>query len=402
MAAATSPLNRAYLDYNATAPLRPDVREAALTAMETTGNPSSVHAEGRAARRIVEDARSELARLAGVSSRCVTFVSGGTEAANAALNPLFGGGPNAAPLERLIISAGEHTCVLSGHRFPVAEVAPLRPDGRVDLDWLDAACRRPGRALVALQGANNEIGVIQPVAEAAALVHSAGGFLFCDAVQLPGRMACDIAALGADALMLSAHKMGGLKGAGALIVARAGISLGAPLVRGGGQERGARAGTESVAAIAAFGAAARACLAEAATEPARLSALRDRLTIAVRSVAPDAVVFAETAPRLPNTVSFAVPGVEAATLMIALDLAGIAASSGSACSSGKVAPSHVLAAMGAPPELARGAIRLSLGWASREADVGRFAAAFASVMARLRAARRGAAALTVEAAPARE
>ncbi len=393
--AAANPLKRAYLDYIATAPLRPVAREAALMAMETTGNPSSVHAEGRAARRIVEDARSEVARLAGVSSRCVTFVSGGTEAANAALNPLFGAARNAAPLERLIVSAGEHACVLSGHRFPAAEAAPLLPDGRVDLDWLEAACRRPGRTLLALQGANNETGVVQPVAEAAALVHAAGGFLFCDAVQMAGRMACDLGALGADALMLSAHKMGGLKGAGALVTARPELSLGGPLMRGGGQERGARAGTEAVAAIAAFGAAAGACRAEAAAEPARLAELRDRLTVAVRSIAADAVVFSEAAPRLPNTVCFAVPGVEAATLMIALDLAGIAVSSGSACSSGKVAPSHVLAAMGVRPELARGAIRLSLGWASTEADVARFAGAFAGVMARLWAARRrGASALT--------
>ena len=282
--------------------------------------------------------------------------------------------------------------MLTGHRFPAAESAPLLPDGRLDLDWLEDACRRPGRVLVALQGANNETGVIQPVAEAAALVHAAGGFLFCDAVQMAGRVDCDIAALGADALMLSAHKMGALKGAGALIVARPEVSLGAPLVRGGGQERGARAGTEAVATIAAFGAAARACLAEIATEPARLSGLSDRLTMAVRSVAADATVFCETAPRLANTVAFAVPGVEAATLMIALDLAGIAVSSGSACSSGKVAPSHVLAAMGVRPELARGAIRLSLGWASTEADVARFAEAFAGVMARMRTARRGAAA----------
>jgi cysteine desulfurase len=397
IAAAASPLNRAYLDYNATAPLRANAREAALAAMETTGNPSSVHAEGRAARRLVEDARSEVARLAGVSARCVTFVSGGTEAANAALNPQFGGGPNAPPLERLIVSAGEHACVLSGHRFPIAESAPLLPDGRIDLDWLEAACRRPGRALVALQGANNETGVVQPVAEAAALVHAAGGFLFCDAVQMAGRMSCEVATLGADALMLSAHKMGGLKGAGALVVARAGVSLGAPLMRGGGQERGGRAGTESVATIAAFGAAARACLAELDRVPARLSDLRDHLTNAVRSVAVDAVVFAETAPRLPNTVCFAVPGVEAATLMIALDLAGIAVSSGSACSSGKVAPSHVLAAMGVDAGLARGAIRLSLGWASTETDVERFDAAFASVVARIRAARRNAHALNAEA-----
>jgi cysteine desulfurase len=399
--AAATRLNRVYLDYNATAPLRAGAREAAISAMETSGNPSSIHAEGRAARRIVEDARSEVARLAGVSSRLVTFVSGGTEAANAALNPFFGGGQNASPLERLIVSAGEHACVLSGHRFPFAEVAPLLPDGRVDLDWLEAACRRPGRALVALQGANNETGVIQPVAEAAALVHAAGGLLFCDAVQMAGRMACDIAALGADALVLSAHKMGGLKGAGALIVARAGVSLGTPLMRGGGQERGGRAGTESVTTIAAFGAAARACMAELDAEPTRLTKLRDRLTAAVRAVAKDAVVFAETAPRLPNTLCFAVPGVEAATLMIALDLAGVGVSSGSACSSGKIAPSHVLAAMGVRPELARGAIRLSLGWASTETDVERFAAAFASVMARMRAARRGVLALT-EAAPSGE
>jgi cysteine desulfurase len=402
IAAAARPQNRVYLDYNATAPLRAEAREAALAAMETTGNPSSVHAEGRAARRIVEDARNQVARLAGISSRCVTFVSGGTEAANAALNPLFGGGPNAAPLERLIVSAGEHPCVLSGHRFPAAEVAPLRPDGRVDLDWLDAACRRPGRALVALQGANNETGVIQPVAEAAALVHAAGGFLFCDAVQMAGRMASDVATLGPDALMLSAHKMGGLKGAGALVMSREGLSLGAPFMRGGGQERGARAGTESVAAIAAFGAAARESLAELDSEPARLTGLRDRLALAVRSVAADAAIFGETAPRLPNTVCFAVPGVEAATLMIALDLAGVAVSSGSACSSGKVTPSHVLAAMGVTPELARGAIRLSLGFASSEADVDRFAHAFASVIARMRAPRRGALALTADAPPGRE
>ncbi|HEY1782407.1 MAG TPA: cysteine desulfurase family protein [Roseiarcus sp.] len=394
--AAVNAMKRAYLDYNATAPLRPVAREAALIAMETTGNPSSVHAEGRAARRLVEDARNEAARLAGVSARCVTFTSGGTEAANAALNPLFGGGPGAKPLERLIVSAGEHPCVLTGHRFPAVESAPLLPDGRIDLDWLEAACRRSGRALVALQGANNETGVIQPVAEAAALVHAAGGFLVCDSVQLAGRMASDIAALGADALMLSAHKMGALKGAGALIVARPEVSLGAPFMRGGGQERGARAGTEAVATIAAFGAAARACLAEMEAEPARLIGLRDRLTAGVRAVAADAVIFGETAARLPNTVCFAVPGVEAATLMIALDLAGIAVSSGSACSSGKVAPSHVLAAMGVRPELARGAIRLSVGWASTEADVDRFGQAFASVIARMRTSRRSALALTAE------
>jgi cysteine desulfurase len=382
---------RTYLDFNATAPLRPEARESVLAAMEAIGNPSSVHGEGRAARRIVEDARTEVARLGGVSSRCVTFVSGGTEAANSALNPFFGGGRNAAPLDRLIVSAGEHACVLAGHRFPEAEVGPLRPDGRLDLDWLEAACRRPGRVLLALQGANNETGVLQPVPEAAALVHDAGGFLFCDAVQMAGRIDCDLAALGADAVMFSAHKMGGPKGAGALVTARNGVSLGKPLLMGGGQERGARAGTENVAAIAGFGAAARLCMAERATEAPRLVALRERLAHSIRSTVAEATIFSESAPRLPNTLCFALPGVDAATLMIALDLAGVAVSTGSACSSGKVAPSQVLAAMGVDPKLARGAIRLSLGWSSTEADVERIAEAFRTVMARMWAARQGAA-----------
>ncbi len=384
--AAVRPKIRTYLDYNATAPLRPEAREAAVAAMATTGNPSSIHAEGRLARRIVEDARAEVARLTGVVPRCVMFVSGATEAANAALNPFFGVGMGAAPLERLILGGGEHLCVLSGHRFAASavEIAPLVADGRIDLDWLEAAVRRPGRVLLALQGANNETGVIQPVAEASALVRPAGGFVFCDGVQLAGRADCGMASLAADALALSAHKMGGPRGVGALVASRPGFSFGEPLIRGGGQERGARGGTENVTAIAGFGAAAKACLAEAEGEAVRLSALRDRLTDAVRDAAPDAVVFGETAPRLPNTVCFAVPGVEAATLMIALDLAGAAVSSGSACSSGKATPSHVLAAMGVAPELARSAIRLSLGWASQDADIGRFAETFAITIARMR------------------
>jgi cysteine desulfurase len=387
---AVRPRTRTYLDYNATAPLRPEAREAALSAMARTGNPSSIHAEGRLARRIVEDARAEVARLAGASPRSVIFVSGGTEAVNCALNPFFGVGVGAAPLERLIVSAGEHLCVLSGHRFPASavEIAPLAADGRVGLNWLEAAVRSPGRVLLALQGANNETGVIQPVARAAALVHSAGGFVFCDSVQLAGRVDFDIAALGADALALSAHKMGGPTGAGALVAARAGFSFGEPLIRGGGQERGSRGGTENVAAIAGFGVAARLCLAETAAEAARLSILRDRLAGAVRDAAPDAVVFGDAAPRLPNTICFAVPGIEAATLMIALDLAGFAVSSGSACSSGKAAPSHVLAAMGVAPGLTGGAIRLSLGWASQEEDVGRFAEAFANAVAQIGAGRK--------------
>ena len=376
---------RAYLDYNASAPLRPEAREAALAAFDAPGNPSSVHREGREARRIVEDARDELSRLAGVASRCVTFVSGGTEAAVSALNPSFGAGPAKAALDRLVISGGEHPCVLNGHRFPPSsvEIAPMTRAGVVDLQWLAEACARPGRMLLALQGANNETGAIQPVAAAAALVHAAGGYVFCDAVQLAGRADCGITALGVDALSLSAHKIGGPKGAGALVVARPAISLGAPLIRGGGQERGARAGTENVAAIAGFGAAVGFCR-DWEAEAARLAALTDGLVEAARAAAPDVVFFADGSPRLTNTVCFAVPGLDAATLMIALDLGGVAVSSGSACSSGKVAPSHVLLAMGIAPELARGAIRLSLGWASAAPDVAHFAETFATAVARMR------------------
>jgi cysteine desulfurase len=384
-------MNRAYLDYNATAPLRPQARAAVAAALDATGNPSSIHAEGRAARAIVEKARREVGELAGAAPRGIVFTSGGTEAANLALNPEL---RSRIPVARLILSAGEHVCMLAGHRFAPSNVilAPLCPDGRIDLaalaDILAGDAGAP--VLLALQGANNETGVLQPVAEAAALVHAAGGLVVCDAVQLAGRMIFDAGALGADFLILSAHKFGGPKGVGALIAAREGFSVGTPLLRGGGQERGARGGTENVAGIAGFGAASLAAKAEVANAAPRLAALRDRLEGLVLEAAPDAIVFGAGAPRLPNTTSFAVPGISAATLLMRLDLAGIAASSGSACSSGKVTRSHVLAAMGIASDVAAGAIRLSLGWASVEADVERFGEAFASTVAALRG-RRGAA-----------
>ena len=390
---ASNDIPRAYLDYNATAPLRPEARAAVGAAMDCLGNPSSVHAEGRAARAIVEEARRTIAELAGVAPRCVVFTSGGTEAANLALAPMSGA-PGRPPVARLILGAGEHPCVLQGHRFApgAVAIAPLGADGRIDLDALAALLASgDGRpAMLALQGANNETGAIQPVAEAAALVHAAGGFLVCDGVQLTGRESVAMAALGADFLILSAHKFGGPKGAGALVAARPELAVGAPMLRGGGQERGARAGTENVAAIAGFGAAARVAGAERGRESARLAALRDSLAERVRAIAPDAVIFAAAAPRLTNTLCFAVPGVAAATLVIALDLAGVAVSAGAACSSGKVTRSHVLDAMGVAPALAAGAIRLSLGWASHEGDVARFATAFGETMAGLRK-RRGAA-----------
>ena len=379
---------RAYLDYNATAPLRPEARAATMAAMDVTGNPSSIHGEGRAARAIVEHARREVAEFVAVSSRGIVFTSGGTEAGNFALRPHHAG---AAPIERLILSAGEHVCMLQGHRFApdATQIAPLDPRGRLDLDVLEAMLAG-APVMLALQGANNETGVVQPVAEAAALVHARGGLVVCDSVQLAGRAVFDAAALGADFLMLSAHKFGGPKGVGALIAARAGLAFGAPLLRGGGQERGARAGTENVAGIAGFGAAAQAAREDVASEAPRLAGLRDRLEAHVREAAPDAVFFGAGAPRLPNTSCFAVPGVAAGTLLMRLDLDGIAASSGSACSSGKVARSHVLAAMGVAPELAAGAIRLSLGWASTAADVARFAEVFPKAMENLRR-KRGAA-----------
>jgi cysteine desulfurase len=384
---ASAETTRLYLDYNATAPLRPEARAATLEALDVPGNPSSIHAEGRGARAIVEEARRSVAALAGAEPRGVVFVSGGTEAANLALTPAIHSPGRKGPLARLIMSAGEHPCVLRGHRFApeATTIAPLRADGRLDLEALaERLARDAGASMLALQGANNETGVLQPVAEAAALVHSAGGIVVCDGVQLAGRVDLAGATAGADFLLLSAHKLGGPKGAGALIAMRPDLSIEAPLLRGGGQERGARAGTENVAAIAGFGAAARLAAAEAEREAARLAALRDRLAQRLRETAPEIVVFGESAPRLPNTLAFAAPGVAAATLLIALDLAGVAVSSGSACSSGKVTPSHVLAAMGIEPGLAAGAIRVSFGWASQDEDVARFVAAFGEALAGLR------------------
>ena len=266
---ASAEISRVYLDYNATAPLRPEARAATLEALDVLGNPSSIHAEGRRARAIVEEARRAVAALAGVEPRGVVFVSGGTEAANLALTPAIQAPERKAPLTRLIMSAGEHPCVLRGHRFApeATAIAPLQADGRLDLDALaELLARGEGAPMLALQGANNETGVLQPVAEAAALVHAAGGIVVCDGVQLPGRIDLAAATSGADFVFLSAHKFGGPKGAGALIAMRPDLSIEAPLLRGGGQERGARAGTENVAAIAGFGAAARLAAAEAERE----------------------------------------------------------------------------------------------------------------------------------------
>jgi cysteine desulfurase len=282
------------------------------------------------------------------------------------------------PRSALLLSAIEHASVRAGGRFPhaVTEEVPVDGDGLIDLNALAVAVAKSPRPLVSLMLANNETGVIEPVAEAAAIVHAGGGLLHVDAVQAAGRVSCDIAALGADLLTLSAHKIGGPKGGGALIRGREDIHFPDPLIRGGGQERGIRAGTENVAGIAAFGAAAAVARRDRAAEAARMRALRDALEAGLQAITPQVVIFGQKADRLPNTTLFAAPGMKAETAVIAFDLEGIAVSSGAACSSGKVQPSHVLAAMGVSPALTRGAVRVSLGWATTETDVEMFLGAW--------------------------
>jgi cysteine desulfurase len=360
--------DRVYLDWNATTPLRPEARQAMAAAWEVAGNPSSVHAEGRQARRLVEDARAAVAAAVAGRPQDVVFSSGGTEANALALTPgLYRGA--GIPVRRLLVSAIEHTSVLSGGRFPAEAIGTIRVSGAglVDLDHLRELLADGAPALVSVMLANNETGAIQPVAEIAHMVHEAGGLLHVDAIQAFVKIPFDIKAIRADLVTLSAHKVGGPKGVGALVLAEDIRGL-EPLLRGGGQELGRRAGTENVAGIAAFGAAVRAAMAALQGDAVRLQRLRDRLEAGLRQT-PGMIVFSENAPRLPNTTLFTVPGLKAETAVIGFDLGGIAVSSGSACSSGKVQPSHVLAAMGFGRELAQGAVRLSLGWSTSEADI---------------------------------
>lgn len=369
---------RSYLDWNATAPLRPEARQALTDAFAVDGNPSSVHAEGRNARRLVERAREQVAALVGARAADVFFTSGGTEANLLVLTPAIEAADEKRPRQRLLMSAIEHTSVRTGGRFPRAAIEdiPVTGDGRIDLAALEDAVGSASRPLVSLMLANNETGVVQPVADAAGIAHAAGGLLHTDAVQAIGRISCDIGRLGADLLTLSAHKIGGPKGVGALVRRSEDIHFPDPLIRGGGQERGMRAGTENVAGIAAFGAAAAAVQRQLAGEAGRMRALRDALEAGLKAITPQAVIFAAAAERLPNTTLFAVEGAKAETAVIAFDLEGIAVSSGAACSSGKVQPSHVLAAMGVSPALLRGAVRVSLGWTTTETDVERFLSAW--------------------------
>ena len=361
---------RVYLDWNATTPLRPEARSAIAAAFDVSGNPSSVHSEGRAARKLIEDARSTVAAALGADQRNVVFTSGGTEANALALTPGLRRG-RAEPVQRLIVSAIEHPSVLAGGRFAAnaIEIAPVLPSGVIDLDALAALLTGKPPALVSVMLANNETGAIQPIPEVAEFVHAAGGILHVDAVQALSRISINIKVLGADILTISAHKIGGPKGVGAMIVGDTLSGLEA-LIRGGGQEQGRRAGTENVPGIAGFGAAVRAATEAVDADAARMKALQARLEKGLRSH-PGTVIFSDSVPRLPNTTLISAPGLKAETAVIGFDLEGIAVSSGSACSSGKVQPSHVLQAMNVDPALLSGAIRLSLGWDTTEADIDR-------------------------------
>ncbi|MEQ1955086.1 cysteine desulfurase family protein [Mesorhizobium sp. CN2-181] len=375
---------RVYLDYNASAPLLPAARTAMLAAMDVTGNASSVHGEGRALRRIVEGARADVAGLVGGRPEHVVFTSGATEAATTLLTPGWRMGRSPLRMGHLYVSAADHPCILSGGRFAADAVTRIGVDGNgvIDVAALESALAAhdgdSGLALVAVHAANNETGVIQPVVRIAEIVKAAGGVLVVDAVQAAGRIPLDMTGSSGDFLILSAHKIGGPKGVGAF-VGKADLMMPAPLVSGGGQEKGFRAGTENVVGIAGFGAAAR----EALTALERLETARAKrglIEASIRRAAPDAQIFGAAVERLANTVFFAVPDVKAETAQIAFDLAGIAVSAGSACSSGKVGPSHVLKAMGVSrPE---GGLRVSIGEETSLAEIERFAAALAGIAAR--------------------
>lgn len=379
-------VSRVYLDHNATSPLRAEARAAMLAAFDAPANPSSIHNEGRKARSLIESAREEIARFTGASARDVVFTSGGTEALNLVLTTGLQTEGDTRPVTHLLMSAIEHAAVREGARVPkdTIEFIPVDGNGLVDLDWIAARLKaisaENGRALVAVHAANNETGVIEPIAALSQIVHAEGGLLISDAVQVAGKMPIDQVTAGADIIALSAHKIGGPQGVGALILKSGGISIQDRLIRGGGQERGARAGTENVAGIAGFAAAAKAAALALQSDAARLQALRDATEAKIRARTPDAVIFSDGANRLPNTLAFAVPGMSAETALMAFDLEGVAISSGSACSSGKVRASHVLAAMGIAPELARCALRVSFGYTSAEADMIRFLEIFERVI----------------------
>jgi cysteine desulfurase len=361
-----------YLDYNATAPVRPEVADAVAAALGQTGNPSSVHQAGRAARRVLERARESVAALVSAPPSAVVFTSGGTEANNQALQSVIG--PR-------LVSAIEHDSVLAA--APEAVRIAVDRQGVIDLGKLAEQLETARPALVSVMLANNETGVLQPIGEVVAAARRHGALVHCDAVQAAGKIPIDVKELGVEFMTLSAHKLGGPQGVGALVFGP-GVEPKA-LLGGGAQERRWRPGTENLPGIVGFGRACELAMADR-DWPARVGALRDRLEVEIRAIAPEARVLGAGAPRLANTSCLTMPGVASQIQLIELDLAGIAVSAGSACSSGKIGPSHVLAAMGVAPEEAQTAIRMSLGWASTEADVDRLVAAWARLYARTRGA----------------
>lgn len=364
---------RTYLDHNATSPLRPEARAAMLAAIDAAGNASSVHAEGRKARALIDEARETVAAALGCRSDMVVFTSGGTEANNLAIKGARG-------IRRLVVSAVEHPSVLeSAAAMPVPiDAVPVSGDGLIDVAALDRLLAvGPAPVLVSVMLANNETGVVMPLSKVVETAKRHGALVHTDAVQALGKIPVRWPLLGVDMMTISAHKLGGPQGAGALVV-RDGLEL-EPLLHGGGQELRRRAGTENAAAIAGFAAAVRA----ATEEPVGLTELRDSLECELEAAAPDVTIFGAGLQRLPNTSCFALAGLAAETALIAFDLDGVAVSSGSACSSGKVGRSHVLKAMGVAPELVEGAIRVSLGWNSRPADVAHFIVAWRRIVERL-------------------
>jgi cysteine desulfurase len=384
-------VTRHYLDHNATTAVRPEAIEAASRAMAAGGNSSSVHAEGRAARAIVEGAREKLRTLINAPVNGVIFTGGGTEAIHYALH----GTVKTGAVKRIFVSAIEHAAVPAnaGETGVPVETIPATKAGHADLDWLRGRLRsfdvrRDGGFLVCIMLANNETGVIQPVTEAADIAHEKGGLFFVDAAQAVGKIPVNFMMSGADLMAVTAHKFGGPIGVGALI---AGPNLPLhPVMRGGGHEENRRAGTHNVPAIAGLGAACECAPSTIAKGPA-IAAMRDRMQIAAEAAG--AIVWGEGAARLPGTLSLSAPGFQSPTQLMAMDLAGIAISSGSACSSGKTKPSHVLSAMGADEALASSGIRVSLGWNSTDADADAFVSAWPAAYARVkaRAQERGAA-----------
>ncbi|MGO7899932.1 cysteine desulfurase family protein [Rhizobium ruizarguesonis] len=380
---------RLYLDWNATAPLHPAARAAIMRAIDVFGNPNSVHGEGRAARAAIEGARRKVAALVGTDAGNVVFTSGATEAANLALTPDFRMGRTPLRLGQLYFSAIEHPAVREGGRFARERMTeiPVTEAGIVDLDalykLLDAHDKAAGLPMVAVMLVNNETGIVQPVEAAAKIVHAHGGLFVVDAVQAAGRIALDIEKIGADFLIVSSHKIGGPKGAGALI-ARGEALMPKPLIQGGGQERGHRSGTQNSLALIGFGAAAEAAADKFEARNAAIGALRERLEAGMREVAADVMIHGEGGERVANTIFFTLPGLKAETGQIAFDLEGVALSAGSACSSGRLGESHVLTAMGRDAKL--GALRISLGFSTTEEDIDRAIAAFAKIANRRKSA----------------